>query len=164
MKITVNQLRRIIRETIEKSLDEMPLAAISGTVSDDSVLYDDDPDQKQVDRFHRSSKYASDAASSFKLFGINVYILPVYSQRGAKLSRAGIVPEKKAMELLKSSELDVEKIQSELESGQAAVLLSYSKALTKNLTLTFLSLGFLSGSSIPQCLHCLISPSPTFSV
>lgn len=80
MKVTVGQLRRIIKEEIER-VNEAPLADIGDFVNTSSRS-DDSREVRAAERFHKTPKYRKDAEAAFKLFEIPVYIVPIFTTAG----------------------------------------------------------------------------------
>lgn len=129
MKITVGQLRRIIKEEIQR-VNEAPLADVGDFVNTTSRS-DDSRDVRAAERFHKTPKYRKDAEATFKLFDIPVYIVPIFTSGGTTFNRVKVVPWEEAEPLIKESGLKTENIESELGKG-ACVILSRSGEMVRN--------------------------------
>lgn len=129
MKITVGQLRRIIKEEVEKIVDEMSLGAVGRTVNKDRKS-DDDSDLRAVTRLHDTPKYKKEAEISFRLLETTVYVVPVFTNVGiGRSERTRAISWDEAEPIIVESGLDPESIKPELEAEKACVILSHTSGL-----------------------------------
>lgn len=111
MKITVGQLRRLIRE--------MALSAVSSPISTAPARDEETKNEKQIKRFFSSPKFKADAERLFKHWSVPVYIVPAYSEDYKYLpsTRSKHLTWEQALPILSKTDLDLEQLKSDLDSG-----------------------------------------------
>lgn len=143
MRITIGQLRRIIKEEVSRSISEAPLA-------DDGILPMIDirkdtterphwmgkpATPRSVDRFHRSPEFKAKAERTFGNFPMPVYVIPaVVESRNSVLGmdRTVVMDPERGLDFLQKSgsTADLEHLRGELGKG-AVVFLNMSSHLAK---------------------------------
>lgn len=152
MVITVRHLRRIISEEIRRSLSETPLGDVFPTVAsrltpdeeEDSMFGGRDGSEEKeraVSRFHSAPKYRSDAKKLFRLWDIDVYIQPLFSQTKWELGleigsvRSSLMGPKKGLAFLEKragwSKEKVDDTKAKLAAG-SLVIVSAASGLQKD--------------------------------
>lgn len=155
MKITIGGLKRVIREAIneEDELDEMAFAGVYPGEYDRSKRKPGGLKKKALEKnraalaaFHASEKYRQQAEYVFRLFGSDVYVLPVETETEMGGRRAYFYPPEQGLELITKvlgigkekgpeGSFDVQDMKEKLKKG-AILIVSLSTSISPGSTPT----------------------------
>lgn len=107
----------------------MALAAVGRPVRRDADAPEDE-EARRHRKFHSSPLYKRKAAAAFRLFGMPVYIVPVYRRGLAYGGRGAYVGWEEAAPLLDRSGLDADAVRRDVEGG-GTVILAASKQMVE---------------------------------
>jgi hypothetical protein len=139
MKITINELKTLVRKAI-RQINEAPFAGVEPMVASrtDVGRYKDwmeretgmNADPKAIDKFHRTSLFQKKAEWAFAGFNIPIYIIPnvgeYYLNYSNNDSRVQFFSKEKLKKIVEksNSQIDLQKVFSNLDAGACYILSS----------------------------------------